>query len=179
MIIIGILSQIKDSIFWTNIHLILCVKCYKTELQSSRCAMGQFKQTCTYTNQFNTNYKIVTFWYKGLESGTKNPDLRPRGADSSTTLTCFPLLGLDLWLDVNQQCVQRQAVRQDEVADVVAADTQRLQLSGLPVFQGHFHCLQVGVHAHIDACEMETTKLKFTSFPSLQLTLLEWSLCIM
>lgn len=69
---------------------------------------------------------------------------------SKHVLTCFSLLGLDLWLDVDQQGVQREAVRQDKIADVVATDTQRLQLSGFPVFQGHFHRLQVGVHAHVD-----------------------------
>lgn len=39
-------------------------------------------------------------------------------------LTCFSLLGLDLRFDVNQQRVQRQAVGQDKVADIVATDTQ-------------------------------------------------------
>lgn len=68
----------------------------------------------------------------------------------STLLTCFPLLGLDFWLDVNQQGVQWEAVGQNEVANIVATNTQGFQLSGLPVFQSHFHRLQVGVHAHIN-----------------------------
>lgn len=64
-------------------------------------------------------------------------------------LTRFPLFGLDLWLDVHEQCVQRQAVGQDEIANVVAPDAQGFQLCRLPVFRGHFHSLEVGVHAHI------------------------------
>lgn len=103
--------------------------------------------------------------------------MRQQGAHSSTFLTCFSLLGLDLWLDINQQRVQREAVRQDEIANVVATDAQRLQLSGLPVLQGHFHRLQVGVHAHIHTCktkrrnEMVEKQRVCTSFPTQQSTL--------
>lgn len=39
-------------------------------------------------------------------------------------LTCFPLLGLDLWLNVDQQGVQWEAVGEDKVANIVATDTQ-------------------------------------------------------
>lgn len=80
-------------------------------------------------------------------SATSSPSASPPSSH------CFSLLGLDLWLDVDQQGVQREAVRQDKIADVVATDTQWLQLSGFPVFQGHFHRLQVGVHAHINTCD--------------------------
>lgn len=39
-------------------------------------------------------------------------------------LTCFPLLGLYLGLNVDQQGVQREAVRENKVANIVATDTQ-------------------------------------------------------
>lgn len=42
----------------------------------------------------------------------------------SRYLTCFPLLGLDLWLNVDQQGVQWEAVGEDKVANIVATDTQ-------------------------------------------------------
>lgn len=67
-------------------------------------------------------------------------------------LTRFPLFGLDLWLDVHEQCVQRQTVREDKVANIVAPDAQGFQLCWLPVFRGHLHSLQVGIHAYIDTC---------------------------
>ena len=50
---------------------------------------------------------------------------------------------------VDQEGVKRQTVWQDEVADVVAADAQSIQLHGVTVFQGHLHRLQMRVHAHI------------------------------
>lgn len=73
-------------------------------------------------------------------------------------LTCFPLFGLDLWLYVNEQCVQGQAVREDKVANIVAPDTQGFQLCGLPVFRGHLHSLEVGIHAHINTYETDDEK---------------------
>ncbi len=69
--------------------------------------------------------------------------------DDFPTLTSLSLLWLDFGLDVDQQRVQRKTVRQDEVADVVATDTERLQLSGLSVFEGHLHSFEVSVHADI------------------------------
>lgn len=67
-------------------------------------------------------------------------------------LTSFSFLGFDFRLYVHQQSVQRQAVRQDEVADVVATDTERLQRHGLSIFQRHFHSFQVCIHRHVNTC---------------------------
>lgn len=39
-------------------------------------------------------------------------------------LTCFPLLGLDLRLNVDQQSVKWETVGQDEVANVVSTDAK-------------------------------------------------------
>lgn len=77
------------------------------------------------------------------------------------TLTSLSLLWLDFGLDVDQQRVQRKTVGQDEVADVVATDTERLQLSGLSVFEGHLHSFEVSVHTDIHTC-VQDSKRKHT-----------------
>ena len=55
---------------------------------------------------------------------------------------------------VYEKCVEGQTVRQDVVADVVAPDTQRVQLHGVFVLHGHLDSLQVGVHAHVNTYKM-------------------------
>ena len=66
-------------------------------------------------------------------------------------LTRLLLLGLGLRCVVDQQGVQRQAVRKDEVPDVVAADAQRVHRNRLLVLQRHLDRLEVRVHGDINA----------------------------
>ena len=56
---------------------------------------------------------------------------------------------------VDEQRVEGQAVGQDEVAHVVAADTQRVQIHRLLVLQRHLHRLEVRVHAHVHTCKQQ------------------------
>ena len=67
-------------------------------------------------------------------------------------LTGVAFLGLRSRRVVYKECVQRQAVRQDVVPDVVATDTQRIHLNRVLVLDRHLHRLQVRVHADVDTC---------------------------
>ena len=51
---------------------------------------------------------------------------------------------------VDEEGVEGQGVGQDEVAQVVATDAQRVQLHRVLVLQRHLHRLEVCVHAHIN-----------------------------
>lgn len=66
----------------------------------------------------------------------------------STTI-CFSLLCSRLGSIIDEQCFQRQTVRQDVVPDVISTDTEGIQLNRISIFDGHFDCLEVGVHCDV------------------------------
>lgn len=60
-----------------------------------------------------------------------------------------PLLGL---VDVDQQRVQVQAVRQDVIPDIVATNAQMVHAHGVLSTRRELHRFQVRVHRDVDAC---------------------------
>lgn len=88
----------------------------------------------------------------GSTSASAPSPSTPSSSASPTSSHCFSLLRLDLGLNVHQQGIKWEAVWKDKVANVVATNTEGLQLGGLSVLKGHLHCLQVSVHANIHTC---------------------------
>ena len=76
---------------------------------------------------------------------------RTSAASARSAPVRFPLLRARLRRIVDEQRLQRQAVRQDVVANVVAADAERVQCDRIPVLYRHFDRLQVCVHCDIHA----------------------------
>ena len=70
----------------------------------------------------------------------------PTSAPASLVL----LSVLRFWCIVHQERVEGEGVGEDEIADVVAADGEGVERSGVAVARGHFDGLQVRIHLHVD-----------------------------
>ncbi len=80
-------------------------------------------------------------------------------ADSGNALA---LLGLGLWRVVHEQSVEWQTVRQDKVANVVAANGDGVHAYRLAVLHGQLDRFQVSVHAHVNSFEYKYSKFSVT-----------------
>merc|ERR1719300_1154377 len=79
------------------------------------------------------------------------PSHTPTTSPASVAATPPSLLGPGRVID--EQRVEGQRVWEDEVPDVVAADTQGVQLLGVAVLHRHLYRLQMSVHTDINTCD--------------------------
>lgn len=84
----------------------------------------------------------------GPATSTRASAPTPGSTTGSIFLLCFRLGCV-----VDQQRLERETVRQNVVSNVVTAYAQRLQLDGIAVLYGHFHCFQVCIHGHVDSSD--------------------------